>query len=63
MREFCQDKFLDLVFCLFEFIFLGSYLAENLYFWINLANNKDELNQKILNGQFQGHVVSMLSSI
>ena len=45
-------KFLDLACCLFKFIFLGSYLAENLYFWINLAYNKQELNEKILNGRF-----------
>ena len=24
------------VFCLFKFIFLGSHLAENVYFWITL---------------------------
>ena len=39
--------FLDLAFCLFKFIFLGFHLAENLYFWINLAYNKGDLN-----GQF-----------
>ena len=44
--------FLDLAFCLFKFIFLGSYLAENLYFWISLAHNKDELKEEILNGRF-----------
>ena len=43
---------LDLVFCLLKFILLGSPLAENLYFWINLAHNKGELNEKILNGRF-----------
>ena len=52
--------FLDLVFCLFKFMFWGSFLAENLYFWIHLAYNKEELNEKILNGQ--GHVDSALSS-
>ena len=36
--------FLDPVFCLFKFIFVGSNLAENLYFRINLAYNKEELN-------------------
>ena len=46
------DGFLDLAFCLFKFIFLGSHLAENLYFWINLAYNKGELNEEILNGRF-----------
>ena len=40
--------FMNLVFCLFKFTFLGSQLAENLYFWINLAYNKEELNEKIL---------------
>ena len=44
--------FLDLVFCLFKFMFLSSYLAENLYFWINLAYSEEELNEKILNRQF-----------
>ena len=44
--------FLDLAFCLFKFIFLGSHLAENLYFWINLAYNQGELNDEILNGRF-----------
>ena len=45
--------FLDLVFCLLKFMFLGSHLPENLYFGINsLAHNKDELNEKILNGRF-----------
>ena len=44
--------FLDLVFCLFKFIFLSSRLAKNLYFWINLGYNKGELNEKILNGWF-----------
>ena len=29
--------FSDLAFCLFKFIFLGSHLAENLYFWTNVA--------------------------
>ena len=43
---------LDLGFCLFKFICLSSYLAENLYFWINLAYNEEELNEKILNRQF-----------
>ena len=28
-------------------ISLDFHLAENLYFWINLANSKDELNEKI----------------
>ena len=37
-------------FCLFKFIFLGFHLAENLYFWISLGHNKEELNEKILNG-------------
>ena len=41
--------FLDLVFCLFKIIFLGSHLVENVYFWIHLACNKSELNEKILN--------------
>ena len=41
--------FLDLVFCLFKFIFLGSHMAENLYLWINYTYNKDKLNEKILN--------------
>ena len=31
----------------------GSHLAENLYFWISLASNKEELNEKILNGRFK----------
>ena len=44
--------FLHLVFCLFKFIFLGSHLAENLYFWINLAYNKEGLTEKILDGRF-----------
>ena len=44
--------FLDLVFCLFRIIFLASRFAENLYFWINLANNKEKVNEKILNGRF-----------
>ena len=44
--------FLDLVSCLFKFIFLGSHVAENLYFWINLAYITEELNEKILNGRF-----------
>ena len=46
--------FQDLVCCLFQFIFLGSCspLAENLHFFINLAHNKEELNEKILNGWF-----------
>ena len=35
-----------------KFIFLGSQWAENLYFWINLAYNKGELNEEILNGRF-----------
>ena len=39
--------FLDLVFCLFKFIFLGSHLAENLYFGINLAYNEEKSNEKI----------------
>ena len=43
--------FLDLVFCLFKFIFLSSLLAENLYFWMNLGYSKEELNEKISNGQ------------
>ena len=33
-------------------VLLGSQLAENLYFWINLAYNIEELNEKILNGRF-----------
>ena len=44
--------FLDLPFRLFKLIFLGSHLAENLYPWINLAYNKGELNEEILNGRF-----------
>ena len=39
--------FLDLVFCLFKFIFLGFHLTENLYFWINLEYGQKELNKKI----------------
>ena len=34
--------FLDLFFCLFKFIFLGSHWSVNLYFWINLAYSKEE---------------------
>ena len=37
---------------MFNFIFLGSYLAENLHFLRNLALNEDELNENISNGQF-----------
>ena len=44
--------FLNLVFCLFKFILLGSHLAKNLSFWINLAHKKEELNEKILNRRF-----------
>ena len=29
------------VFCLLKLTFLGSHLAENLYFWITLTYNKD----------------------
>ena len=43
--------FVDLVLCLFKFIFVGYHLAENLYFWINLGYNKDELNEQILDGR------------
>ena len=39
--------FLDLVFCLYKFIFLCSHMAERLYFWINLAHNKEELNEDL----------------
>ena len=38
--------FFDLVLCLFKFTFLGSHLAGNLYFWVNLGQNKRELNQR-----------------
>ena len=34
-----------------KILFLGSHLAENLYFWINSEYNKEELNEKILNGR------------
>ena len=44
--------FLDIVFCLFKFIFLGSFLDENVHVWINLAYNEEELIEKILNGRF-----------
>ena len=44
--------FLDLALCLFKFIFLDSHLAENSYFWINVAYNKGELNEEILNRRF-----------
>ena len=40
-------EFLDLAICLLKFMFLGSHLAENLYFWITLACNEKELNKKI----------------
>ena len=45
--------FVDLVFCLFKFIFLGFHLVENLYFWINRAYNKDEFNKKFKMDSFQ----------
>ena len=32
--------YMDLVFCMFKFIFLGSHLAENLYFWIHKYTTK-----------------------
>ena len=51
-KIFSIHIFLDLVFCLFKIIFLGSHLAENSYFWINIAYNKEELNAKVLDGQF-----------
>ena len=44
--------YLDLVFCMFKFKFFSSHLAENLYLWIYLAHNKEELNEKISNEQF-----------
>ena len=50
-KTLSRPIFLDLVFCLLKFIFLGSQLAENLCFWINLVHNKSELNEKILNGR------------
>ena len=53
VRKFCPRLlFLDLVSCLFKFIFLGSHLVENLYFSINLAYNKEELNEKVPNERF-----------
>ena len=51
-ENFVRLIFLDLAFCLFKFIFLGSHLAENLHFWINSAYNKGELDEEILNGRF-----------
>ena len=44
--------YMDLVFCLLRFIFLGSHLAKILYFWIHLAYNKEQLNEKTSNGRF-----------
>ena len=49
--------FLDVAFCLFKFIFLGSEVAKNVYFCIKSAYNIEELNEKILIDGFQGHVV------
>ena len=39
-------------FLLVHVYIFGFSLAENLYFWINLAYNKGELNEEILNGRF-----------
>ena len=55
---FVKTYILDVVFFLFKFIFLGSHLAENLYFWINLAYNKGELNEEISNGRFSKAILT-----
>ena len=54
VRKFCSRLiFLDLASCLFKFIFLGSHLAENLYFFDKqLAYGKEELNEKVPSGRF-----------
>ena len=51
-KMFSRLIFLDLVFRPFKFIFLGSHLAENLYFRINLAYNEEEIDENIVSGRF-----------
>ena len=57
--KFCQDLyFLIYFFCLFTGLYFWVFTwLKTCIFWINLANNKEELNEKFQMDGFQGHFV------